>query len=70
MAAAHVTYAFSDVASIYPFTPCVKIWVNTPIFGIAKDARMFFAIKCWMLPRCNRRLEQLEPCMEHCQLEL
>ena len=43
-AAAHVAYAFTDVAAIYPITPSSPM-ADTVISGLQQDRRTFLVIR-------------------------
>ena len=43
-AAAHVSYAFTDVAAIYPITPS-SLWLMRPISMLLPAERIFSAVK-------------------------
>gem|GEM_PF-2539416 len=76
-AAAHASYAFTDVAAIYPITPSSPMaeatdeWATdgrTNIFGQTEEP-ISSVVKC-RLQRCSLRLVQQEPFTDPLQPEL
>ena len=52
-AAAHVSYAYTEVAAIYPITPSSVM----PMSGLLKEGRTFLD-RLYRLQRCSPRPEQ------------
>ena len=52
-AAAHASYAFTDVAAIYPITPSSP-WQKLRMSGLPRGERTFSDMKCRSL-RCSPR---------------
>ena len=55
-AAAHVSYAYSDVAAIYPITRHL-LWQKLPTSGLHREEPTS-SDRPYRLPRCSLRLEQ------------
>ena len=56
-AAAHASYAFTDVAAIYPITPSSPLWRKLPMSGQQTEERISSA-RPFRLQRCSLRQVQ------------
>ena len=56
-AAAHASYAYTDVAAIYPITPSSPLWRKLQMNGLPREEKTFSDRK-YRLLRCSLRLVQ------------
>lgn len=65
-AAAHVSYMFTEVAAIYPITPCLQ-WLSMLTNGLHVAERTF-GDKLLAYRKCSQRVVPLVLCTAHCRL--